>query len=137
MSPRAPPANEIKPSELPLPLRVPALEYYKHGQKSGVQYIYNGFSDTNRDGSSVKPINNVEHTAFSLIFPNSVETPLWLTALFNIEHFSFVSVQSKGICTRDCSSGASDITAIICLSEWEPAGRTPLKATHYKKGVQF
>lgn len=42
----------------------------------------------------MKSINNEQHSFF-FDFPNSVETPLWLTALFNIEHFSFVQSKEK------------------------------------------
>lgn len=41
---------------------------------------------------TVKSINDVEHHASALIFPNLVEIHLWLTALFSIER----SVQSHG-----------------------------------------
>lgn len=59
------PWYKIKLSEL----HFPALKYYKHGQRSGVQYMYNGFSDTYTGiGSTVKSISNLEHTAFPLIF---------------------------------------------------------------------
>lgn len=65
-----------------------------------------------------------------------METPLWLTALFNIEHFSFVSSAWRDLYMKGWCS-ASDITDIICLSEGVPAGHTPLKQLVTKQGVQF
>lgn len=54
----------------------------------------------------------------------------------NIEHFSFVSDQSKGCI---CKTGAvrSDITDIICLSEGVPVNRTPLKQLVTTKAGNF
>jgi len=59
----------------------------------------------------------------------SMETPLWLTVLFNIEHFSFVSVQvQKGSTLKSAAELGGDIADIICLECASASRSHPIKS---------